>query len=172
MKKSKGYIKTIAGLIVLWHECCMCFYGMQEMLSLRKIIWVFIRLYRAWRCWWCLILAACRVWSLHWMLFWNSNHYYLWNEKAWEWTITCEVGMIQGQILEDMSFASVDVPNSILQLTFHQYWIKWNNHPQHLTYNITINMSECDLPWLTLLTLIWFLFHSNSWAFSLAFSFT
>lgn len=64
------------------------------------------------------------------------------------------VGMIEGQILEAKLFASVDVPNSILQLTFHQYWIKWKNYPQHLTYNITINMSECDLPWLSLLTFI------------------
>lgn len=31
------------------------------------------------------------------------------------------VGMIDGQILEAKLFASVAVPNSILQLTFHQY---------------------------------------------------
>lgn len=54
--------------------------------------------------------------------------------------------MMEGQVPGAKLFAGVDVPNSILQLTFHQYRIKRNHYPQHLTYNTTINMSECDLP--------------------------
>lgn len=52
--------------------------------------------------------------------------------------------MIEGQILEAKLFASVDVPNSILQLTFHQYWIKWKNYPQHLiTLLLTCQNAIC-----------------------------